>query len=552
MAVCQRCGTEYENEQIACPRCGYGKPKAAFHMPKWGWWSLLAGGAALLIGLVVGLQVADYFGKDWMEGVWLAPSFELSFNTEEGSFALTTEGVQLSGTYSVTADTFRLTAADGNLYVYRYDRLSKNRVKLLFSQNGNNTRITVNRSDDAADYQFFSEERLELPRFYLNTGQVEILSTEDYINATLSVKGASKKYNMEEQIVTVRGRGNSTWRYFAKKPYKLKFTKKIDLFGMGAAKEWVLLANAFDETMMRNYLAFSIAQELGVEYASEYQFVNLFLNDDYVGVYLLCEQTEEGENRVNLGNNIPAQVDTGYFIKTRDTDASDETARYFRLPDVNGLHLGDRGMFRFYIYSPDETECTDDQFYFIEDYVMRANEAIFTKDWQQIQELVDVDSAVKMFLVDQITLNNDMGYCFYLYKKPGGKLFFGPCWDYDQSCGGSAWGGTTHIGYETGSTHYWYNTLIEIPEFKALVAKEYKEHQGFMDSLTQLVDDTYDEHRYDFNMNNERWEELFGNHRKYRKLKELEELDTYEEHLTYLKDWLTNRLEWLEGDLEIK
>ena len=162
-------------------------------------------------------------------------------------------------------------------------------------------------------------------------------------------------------------------------------------------------------------------------------------------------------------------------------------------------------------------------------------------------------SMVKMFLLDEVMLNNDMGYCFYLYKKAGGKLYFGPPWDYDQSCGGSSWGGTTYVGWETGSTHYWYNTLIEIPEFREELKKVYKEHQKYLHRLCDLVDKTTKQYRYDIAMNNELWEdELFGFTRKWRRLQELVELEDYEGHLNYLKNWLTKRLEWIENELEIK
>ena len=289
------------------------------------------------------------------------------------------------------------------------------------------------------------EPALALPMLYIDTqGGAQITSRENYVNTTVRLENAGKM-NFGETAGRIRGRGNSTWLHFDKKPYRLKFNEKVDLLGMGANKDWVLLANAFDETMLRNYIAFSLGHELGLEYTSDFQYVHLYLNEEYRGVYMIAEQIEEGNSRVDVNSSKNGEVDTGYLIEAIGNVEKEEEERFFEVDEVDGKRPDADGKgFRFYVKSPDETECTDEQLAFIKDYVNQANEAIFKKDWEKICQLIDVDSMAKMFLVDQITLNNDQGYCFYLYKKAGGKLCFGPMWDYDQSCGGSSWGGIPH------------------------------------------------------------------------------------------------------------
>ncbi|MBQ7936693.1 MAG: CotH kinase family protein [Clostridia bacterium] len=406
---------------------------------------------------------------------------------------------------------------------------------------GTNTSTTV-----------LDESKLELPRLYISTENgAEIQSRDTYLNATVSMSGAGK-HDLGATLAGIRGRGNSTWLHFDKKPYRLKFNKKVDLLGMGANKDWVLLANAFDETMMRYYLAFSLAHELELEYTSEFQFVNLFLNGEYRGVYLVCEQIEEGESRVDVNTSKTGEVDTGYLIECIGNSTKEEEERYFLAEKVNGNRLYPTAKeFRFYIKSPEPEECTDAQYEFIKNYITEVNEAIFEKDWNRIRQLVDVETAAKMFVLDEVMLNNDMGYCFYLYKKKGEKLCFGPMWDYDQSCGGSSWGGPTYEGWETGTTHEWYMALMEIPEFESLVKKTYNSHKKFIRNMPKLVDETIKEYQYDFDMNNELWEDLFGDPKKWRRMKELIALKTYDEHVDYLKTWLNNRIEWMEDELGI-
>lgn len=114
----------------------------------------------------------------------------------------------------------------------------------------------------------------------------------------------------------------------------------------GAAKKWVLLANALDESMMRNYLAFNLGKALGLEFTSDCQFLNLYINGQYKGVYLLCEQVQEGSNRVNINTSPVGQVDTGYLLEGIN-NASPVDYKTFKLNDVNGKSLG-KGAFNIY------------------------------------------------------------------------------------------------------------------------------------------------------------------------------------------------------------
>ncbi len=643
--VCQYCGTEFDQE--VCPRCGksappieekkQGKsPAAKPRIPKWIWWVLIVGALLAVIGTVAGIYLSDYRNNTWMGGKWGGTSLEVTFRTEDQTFDLAIgEETRLKGNYVYNDEAFQFTAEDGSIYVYHYERMGANRLRLFFTENGEERRITLKRDanmtlpdpnepaspdtpqEDSSflptpeegpiveipqeqpqetpqkpqetpqtpqdtpvvtpqqkpvekpqvtpdkepakeEEPIFSEtdvdfeHQLKLPRLYLQTqGGVDVTDRENYVKMTAALSGAGK-YDLSATSGRIRGRGNSTWLHFDKKPYRLKFDEKVDFFGMGGNKDWVLLANAFDETMLRSYLAFALAKELNLEYSNDYQYVNVFLNGEYRGVYLLTEQIEEGNSRVDVNTSKTGEVDTGYLIEAIGNFTKVEEERYFTAQWVDGERLDPKKEeFRFYIKSPTAKQCTDQQYTFIKNYVDDVNEAIFKKDWARIESLVNVDSMAKMFLVDQIMLNNDMGYCFYLYKKKGEKLSFGPCWDYDQSCGGSSWGGTTYKGYKTGTSHEWYLSLIEIPEFRALVKKTYNEHASFIHAMPNLVQKTYQNNQFDFDRNNDMWGSLFGDGSKWRRLKELVALKTYDEHLDYLKTWLNNRLEWLEKDLDI-
>lgn len=397
----------------------------------------------------------------------------------------------------------------------------------------------------------YDERKLSLPIIKINTyNGKDITSKTQYVSSTISITNTLKNYSLTETTVDVRGRGNSTWQYFDKKAYKLKFTVKTDLFGMGAAKKWVLLANALDESMMRNYIAFSLGHILNLEYTSDFQFVNLYLNGEYKGVYLLCEQVQEGETRVNINSSKTGQVDTGYLLEGINVNMAVDY-KTFTLDSVNGQQLGDPGKFTFIIKSPELLECTSEQVSYISDYVKKANEAIFNKDWASIQNYIDVDSFVNMFLLDEILLNQDMGYSFYMYKKQSGKLYMGPMWDFDQACGSSSHGGIGYKGWYAGSEHEWFTTLIEIPQFKELVSKRYQQKKDEIHSLLDSIDNIINKHSFDFAMSNYVFN-TFGDTNRWRTVYEIASLKTYKEHVVFLKTWLTNRFIWMEDQLGVK
>lgn len=154
--ICQRCGTEFENEDGVCPRCYYGRVKVKKPLPKWVPWVLGVFGTLAVIGTVIGIFTATYFSSDWMDGSWEGSSLAITFNTEEGTFLLSNVETVLSGTFVASKDSFTLTAEDGNIYVYRYERKGNNKIQVMFLRDNETVRVTLNRqvgdfSDDSTE-----------------------------------------------------------------------------------------------------------------------------------------------------------------------------------------------------------------------------------------------------------------------------------------------------------------------------------------------------------------------------------------------------------------
>lgn len=143
--ICPRCGTEHENEDRICPRCHHGRPKEQKPLPKWLPWTLGSVGVVLIVGVIVGTIIATYFGSTWMEGSWEGSDLAITFDTDEKTFLLSNVETVVYGTFTADDDAFTLTAEDGNVYVYRYERVGTNRIKLLFTRGNETVRVTMNR-----------------------------------------------------------------------------------------------------------------------------------------------------------------------------------------------------------------------------------------------------------------------------------------------------------------------------------------------------------------------------------------------------------------------
>src|SRR5699024_1082186 len=139
-----------------------------------------------------------------------------------------------------------------------------------------------------------------LPHIYITTdGNVPIVSKDDYVDADIRIKGM-EAYADYEGRTGIRGRGNTTWSY-PKKPYKLKLEDKVPLFGLGAEKKWILLANYLDGTLLMNSIPYKAADMLGLPYVNHIIPVQLTLNGEDQGFYVFTEHKEVKYDRIAVG-----------------------------------------------------------------------------------------------------------------------------------------------------------------------------------------------------------------------------------------------------------
>lgn len=319
-------------------------------------------------------------------------------------------------------------------------------------------------------YDGLFQQQLSLT--FIKSGQIPVVHIDTESGSVEYIHG--KKGNEEKadiRIYTADGalvcndtlksiacRGNSTFDE-AKKPYTVKFTEPRNVLGMGSAKKWTLLANALDPTNLRNYLAMEVAKQMGVAYTPDMQWVELYLNQEYAGLYLLSEKVEVNENRVEIpqeGSYLFSLEDRGRIITQNlphyDT-AAGQTVR-IRHPEVLDK-------------TTNET---------IDAIIQRAENAILSEDGKDPDsgvawdEIIDVDSWASKYLIEEITASIDAGkWSQYFYVSGDDeKIYAGPVWDYDLSMA---------ISWQTEMPNIWYCSRLTAdgnpisPWFEALSRK---------------------------------------------------------------------------------
>ncbi|MBP3495114.1 MAG: CotH kinase family protein [Clostridia bacterium] len=368
-------------------------------------------------------------------------------------------------------------------------------------------------------------------------GSASNITKEEYTNCIITVFDKTGDKHVFEQSARIRGRGNSTWNRFDKKPYRIKFDYKQNLFGFGGAKDWVLLADYMDKSLLRNFLAFKIAGEFSsLEASPDCQSVELYLNNEYRGVYLLCEQIEVNEHRVEVSEDTSG-VDTGYLVEMDEWN----DGTYVWVPDYLNKNR------KYGVKFPNNSELTEAHKIFIDDYLTKCMETISASDYDEVLKYVDVDSFAQAYIVFEMFKCPDVDYSsFYLYKEAGGKLYCGPVWDFDMAIGNVNHKGEDVKKYTTlwsRDQNPWFGGLIKHEEFFKLVAKTLYEYK---DKITAKLTEYYD-YAYSIQVplkkNFEKWD-ILGEY-VWTNPDYIVKLDTWEEQVEFTRDYLTKSLNFL-------
>ncbi len=375
-----------------------------------------------------------------------------------------------------------------------------------------------------------------LPELYIEYGEDAEIPRYTSINAFYTLKNAGGVYEFESMPGQIQGRGNATWEH-EKKPYKIKFNDSLNFLGIGdeAKRDWVILANHGDQSLLRNYYAYNLAYKAGIGYKST--LIEVYLNGEYNGVYMLTGKVEASRH------DIDETAEGGGFLIELDD-------YYKGVENVDYIRVGKE----FYTLKSDYIN--SDQMERIRNCIVEIDEAINSKDEERIKELLDIESCVKMYLLQEYTKNIDVGWSsFYLYKKSDeDKLHFGPAWDLDIAMGNdyrldSGGYEGIYVGRNSGfvQQNNWYIGLCSMEWFRELALENWNEEFASLtkevySELREYANINWDELKYNF----VRWDNTFGK-RINSEPKHIMAFNTYKQHYDCLIQWLENRYSWLDA-----
>ncbi len=400
---------------------------------------------------------------------------------------------------------------------------------------------------------------------------------------------ANGKTVYNDALSEIKGRGNATWKR-EKKPYQIKLEKKADLIGnAGKAKTWILLANYLERTMFRNAFAYDLAYQAGLTETSLSTYVDLYCNGEYRGTYQVAEKVQISEDRIAIQNLEKAtQAVNGQELDTYPTFGPREgktagNRKGYEIPnnpkDITGGYLLELDKPERYEEDPSgfvtnrgqaviikEPKCASrEQVNYIANYFQEFEDAVFSDDGRcpttgkYYYEYFDLTSLARKYIIEELTKNIDIDETSQYYYKPSDSEskvgFCGPVWDFDNSManhgnpnalkpdGLYAATRKKYITYQLYQNEAFLKTVKKEwnATFKPLVTNCVTKKTSAPSSTLKTIDEYSKMLTPSAAMNFTRWDNID----KVDTSAYNDTGSTYPEHVSFLKDFLRERLAFL-------
>ncbi|MBE5958674.1 MAG: hypothetical protein E7254_07425 [Lachnospiraceae bacterium] len=431
-------------------------------------------------------------------------------------------------------------------HTLRIVRINKNGVEKEYAE------TTIVKQD-------YEELFTDIPQVYIYTD--DEITKEYHEDADVTISLVDREGGQYKDIIdgqcNIKIRGNST-AVADKKPWNIKFSSKTNVLGMGRGKKWCLLSNAYDKSLMRNKLAYDFGRATGLKYTSDSRYVEVYINGKYNGSYQMTVPVEVKKERINIdaynanSNDILLELGTRYES------------------DVNHFKTNVLGVM-FDVNDPEKEGDLDSALVInkigrVKEYLNEFESALVNGEYSEICNYIDVDSFVDMYVAYEFFKNADFNFSstrFYIYND---KIFGGPLWDFDLSCGN--YNPRTYSQmYEDGESYKgifcnampWYAKLLECEEFQELVKERFAARQYIIQNMYKIdspaklsIDNLIENYGKSFERDSAKtsergagWSLRGGGGYVGIGYTTTAKWTQWEQPIEFVREWLKNRNEWL-------
>ena len=398
-------------------------------------------------------------------------------------------------------------------------------VRLLVVHAGNKTK----------EYTVTVSAYTGLPTLWAETTSRSLNEPNQYYKATISlVDNAASGGNGGLAETSGRLMAQSPLRYYTKKAdwsgetewgkndYRLNFTNAVSLLNMPSHKDWKLVPNVNDITMLHNQTAFSMSRMSNLEYTPRFQYVDLMFNGRYSGTYMLGENLSASTSRVDVGSD-------GFILSIGSTTSGS----VFTTPRLEKPVS---------ILSPSSQTVT--VINYITNVVREAENVLFASNFKNPstgwQKYMDINSFVDWYLINEIAKNEKGAFwsnCIMNYKR-GGKLKMGPVWDFETAFGNA--GKTSSVGFVIKNVN-WYQRLFQDPAFVAKVKERFDYFYNNQSDILNSINENAQRLKYAVQEDDSKWDTFEAYNSS-----NLDVWVLYQGHVSSMKSWLAERMNWLK------
>ncbi|MCL2176603.1 MAG: CotH kinase family protein [Firmicutes bacterium] len=459
------------------------------------------------------------------------------------------------------------------------------------------------------------------PNASRENGHLDFVTRDWQGGISFSVKGAHEGHNFEGALGQIRGRGNSSWwqgERYGKKPFRIRFAQARDMLGVGNGnvyRDWLFIANYQDLSLLRNYSAYFLGGLLEYQaWTTKARHMHVYVNGNYMGIYMLAEHREVAPGRVQAQFNADPTL-SEYYIEL-NTRAHDNRATngYIEWEDyilVNPRNTrgepqqntnGSLRMRAYEIRYPSGSRLTRAHKEYARDFLQNVHDVIATRDWDAINNVIDVGSFIDFYIVQEWYKNFDVfGASVFMniaaprvathgaagnsvqrtassaeaLQRSGNsgqhsagsaeagnkRLVLGHIWDFDVAAGnkdrvadycvfigGSCvrQSATSYRGL-WATHHVWFRDLIRVPQFVDLLNQRWSEvKDSHLEHTLQLIEYLSTTYKQDFERNFKRWD-ILGT-QMWAVPSSIQQIDTFSGQVEFLLNFLRNRREWLSTE----